>query len=151
MNDAPQTFASPSDATTGPLVELPADELAATALPARPGEIALPEEEADGAAKLPKHATLLADGRVLLPLRYPVTLTVRIGHAAGQKQVFDQLKLRRVNGEDRKVLMGQPVEMRAVVLAARCAGMRVDLMNALYENMDGKDTTALEQVLDYFL
>jgi len=140
MHDAP-----PSDA---PVINLAAEEPEAAAL--RPTEVVLPEDDAD-APRLPKHATVLADGRVLLPLLFPVELPLRIGSGPLERKRFDELKLRRVTGLDKKVVAEQPADMKVIVLAARLSGMRVDLMNALYENMDGKDTTALEQVLGYFL
>src|SRR5690348_5683218 len=87
------------------LVELPEEELAAPA--GKPGEVVLPEDEDDDEG-LPPEATLLADGRVLLKLLYPVTLTVRIGHAAGEQRTYAELKLRRLNGEDRKFAAGKP-------------------------------------------
>lgn len=128
-------------------VVLPEQELATAAL--RPGEVVLPEDEDDGEG-LPKHAKALADGRILLPLKYPVTLTVRIGNAAGETKTYSELKMRRLNGLDRKTADSQPQDMRMIVLGARSSSMRLDLFNALYENMDGEDTAYMERVIAHF-
>lgn len=127
---------------------LPPEELAA--VPPRPGEVVLPEDEDDGEG-LPKHAVQLADGRILLPLKHPVTLPVRIGNGPSETKTFGELKLRRLNGLDRKTSAAQPEDMQVITLAARSAGIRGDLFNALYENMDAEDTTALERVMGHFL
>ena len=152
MSDNPPildlTAGDEPEAIRPPEVLLSEEELATP--PARPGEVVLPEDEDDDEG-LPKHAVLLEGGRILLPLKYPVTLTVRIGNAAGQEKIFTELKLRRLNGLDRKTANSQPEDMRTITLLARSAGLRIDLFNALYENMDGADTAFAERVLAHFL
>ncbi len=148
MSDTPQSIDLTAD-EAAPEIVLPGDELAEA--PAKPGEVLLPEAEEDDGLGLPKHAVKLADGRIRLPLKYPRTLTVRIGQAAGKKEVFDALTMRRLNGEDRKVAAGKPDDQMVMTLAARSAGIRLDLFNALYEQMDAEDTTAIDRVIGHFL
>jgi len=148
MNDTPQSLDLTGDELSARAeVVLPQDET--LALQAQPGEVVLPEDEDDGEG-LPRHARPLADGRILLPLRHKVELVVRIGNEPGQKKVFTELKLRRLNGLDRKTAASQPEDMRTIVLCARSTGMRVDLFNALYENMDAEDTAYMERVIAHF-
>lgn len=151
MQETPYSLDLTDPAAADPAREvvLPADELATA--PPNPGEVVLPEDEADDGFGLPKRAVKLADGRIRLPLLYPVTFTVRIGHAAGEKKTFSELVLRRLNGEDRKFAAAKPEDQMVMALAARSAGFRLDLFNALYEQMDAEDTTAIDRVIGHFL
>jgi hypothetical protein len=147
MNDLDLT--ETAEAAAPREVVLPEYETAAA--PPAAGEVVLPEAEDEDDEGLPGQAEVLADGRVKLPLRYPVTMTVRIGHAAGQSRTFEALLLRRLNGEDRMFAAGKPPEQQLMALSSRSAGMRLDLFNALYQQMDGADTMALDRVVGHFL
>lgn len=141
------TELSPQD---GSAVEIHLGEEDAGLPAPKPGEVVLPAEDGETDA-LPENAAKLPDGRVALTLRYPVTLKVRIGTGGSEEKRFDLLKCRRLNGADMKFLATQPEDMRTVAAAAKSAGLRLDLMNALYEQMDGEDCTALDRVIGGFL
>ncbi|MBW6402031.1 phage tail assembly protein [Roseomonas sp. HJA6] len=148
MSDTPHTL-DLTATEAAPEIVLSENELAMPA--ARPGELVLPEDEQDDELGLPKDAVRLADGRIRLPLKYPRSLIVRIGAAAGKSETYDALTMRRLNGLDRKEAQSKPEDQMTMVLAARSAGMRLDLFNALWEQMDAEDVVRVERVIGHFL
>ena len=147
MNDAPQTFAPLSDATTGPVVELDRPEAATVVVPDGPDA---PDADAADGPKLPKLAVLQPDGGVVLTLRYPVTLPVRQAGAVQQRH-FESLTMRRLTGADKKRAANRAAEDQLTFLAAASAGLHTAVMNALYDQMDGEDCVAMEMVIGVFL
>lgn len=125
---------------------------AAPSAPAAAGAevVELPEDGADAAALggLPAHAVKLPDGRVCLPLRFPVTLKLRQG---GQErtETFDALTLRRMNGADLRALSNAGDAVGVVVLA-RLGGIGQAKAEALYDRMDLSDITAMTDVVGFF-
>lgn len=112
--------------------------------------VELPEDGADATAAggLPAHAVKLPDGRIQLPLRFPVTLTLR---QAGQEraETFSALTLRRMNGADLRALANAGDAVGVVVLA-RLAGIAHAKAEALYDRMDLSDLSAMTDVVGFF-
>ena len=117
--------------------------------PADPDVVELAEgEEPAGAARLPAHAVKLADGRVRLPLRFPVTLRLRQAGAVREER-FDALLARRMTGADLRALSNAG-EAAAVVAIARLCGIPHAKAEALHDRMDVSDVLAFTEVLGFF-
>ena len=127
------------------------DEPAPPAAPA-PAEadvVDLPDGEGTpDAPRLPRQAVLLPDGRVKLPLRYPVMLRMR---QAGQvrEESYAELEMHRLTGAD----------LRAIIAAGDNAGptalsrtTRIPLARCqvLYDRMDAADVMAAVEVVGFF-
>lgn len=122
----------------------------AAAAPAEADVVELPEGEgAADAPRLPRQAVLLPDGRVKLPLRYPVTLRMR---QAGQvrEESYAELEMHRLTGAD----------LRAIIAAGDNAGptalsrtTRIPLARCqvLYDRMDAADVMAAVEVVGFFM
>lgn len=123
----------------------------AAAAPAEADVVDLPEGEgaAADAPRLPRQAVLLPDGRVRLPLRYPVTLRMR---QAGQvrEESYAELEMHRLTGAD----------LRAIIAAGDNAGptalsrtTRIPLARCqvLYDRMDAADVMAAVEVVGFFM
>jgi len=108
--------------------------------------------DAEGEDTLPKHARRQADGSVILPLLYPVTLRYRApGAASVTEEHHTELHFHRLTGADMRQIAAAPAEDRSVVAIARSAQVRPALMHRLFDRMDAADVTAAGDVVAHFL
>ena len=136
----------------GIVVDLDEAAPAAAPAPVDPDVVELPEGDgaaaAPGAVRLPAHAVTLADGRVRLPLRFPVTLRLRQAGTV-REESFEALVMRRMNGADLRALASAG-EAAAVVAIARLCGIPHAKAEALHDRMDVSDVLAFTEVLGFF-
>jgi hypothetical protein len=132
------------------LVDLDEPDLPDYPAPASAEVVDLPDDgaEAPVAGALPAHAVKLPDGRVRLPLRFPVTLRLRQG---GQErtETFEALVLRRMTGADLRAMANAGDAVGELVLA-RLAGIAQAKATVLYDRMDLSDITAMTDVVGFF-
>lgn len=128
------------------------DEAAPPAAPA-PAEadvVDLPEGEGPAdAPRLPRQAVLLPDGRVKLPLRYPVMLRMR---QAGQvrEETYAELEMHRLTGADLRAIMAAGDDAGPMALS-RTTRIALARCKALYDRMDAADVMAAVEVVGFFM
>lgn len=88
---------------------------------------------------LPARATRNADGTITLPLRKPVTLTIRNSRGGERSQTFETLTLRDLTGADFRAIQAASPAAQPIVTLARSTGTREAVMNALYDRMAAAD------------
>ncbi len=130
---------------------LAAAAAAAAPAPADTDVVEMPEREAEpsDAPRLPRQAIEMADGRVRLPLRYPVTLRLRQG-GQERSEEFVELLMHRLTGADIRAITAAGDAAGAVSLG-RSARIPHAKAQALYDRMDGADIMAVVEVLGFFL
>lgn len=109
-------------------------------------------QDGAGAEELPKHAIRNADGSVLLPLLYPVTLRFKKGSSGEvREEQFDELVMHRLTGADMRAITSGSAGTVIVIGIARSARINEGKMSALFDKMDGADANAAAQVVSFFL
>jgi hypothetical protein len=125
--------------------------LADDATPATDAIETIDADASDGAESLPRQAQRQADGSIVLPLAWPVTLRyLTPGSQTPKEDYFGELHFRRLTGADmRKISSAQPDDRVAVLLACS-TGIKIGLMQRLYDRMDATDVTAAINVAGFF-
>jgi hypothetical protein len=111
--------------------------------------VLVPETDAE-AEKLPAHATELPDGRVVLPIKRPVTLKIKEGAGDVREQIYDTFTFHRLTGADMRAIQNAG-KNSATVAIARSVRIRPLIFDRLHDQMDGADVMSCAQVISYFL
>jgi len=97
------------------------------------------DEDAALGGELPAKAIRNPNGTITLPLRKPVTLTIRNARGGERTETYEQLILRDLNGADFRAIQAASPAAQGVVTLARATGIREAVMNALYDRMAAAD------------
>lgn len=110
--------------------------------------VVVDDETEDKKAKLPTRATRNDDGTISLPLIEDVTLTIKTG--SGTKSVtYSELIFYRMKGIDLRLIGQAPADKQTIVALARATRMSTPRMDALFDQMDGRDVTAAVAVITF--
>ena len=124
----------------------------APAEPVDPDVVVVAPAAEDEEDALPKTAALQPDGSVILTLAYPVVMRWKPSNSDQvREERRDTLRFYRLTGADMRVLMNAGKGNAVPTGLARSCRMAVGVFNALYDRMDGADSQAAAQVLNYFL
>lgn len=102
------------------------------------GAVVVDEDAALG-GELPARAIRNPNGTITLPLRKPVTLTIRNSRGGERAETYEELILRDLTGADFRAIQAASPAAQGVVTLARATGIREAVMNALYDRMTGAD------------
>lgn len=128
------------------------DEKPSPAAPAVVDESpAVVNEDADLAGGLPKRAVTNEDGSITLPLRFPVTLTIRSSSAGTRTETYADLTFHRLLGGDIRAIQSASKETQGAVMLARSARIREPIMNVLFDKLDAADIADSGQIVGTFL
>lgn len=89
--------------------------------------------------ELPARAIRNPDGTITLPLRKPVTLTIRNSRGGERAEAYEKLTLRDLTGADFRAIQAASPAAQPIVTLARATGIREAVMNALYDRMAASD------------
>lgn len=89
--------------------------------------------------ELPARAIRNPDGTITLPLRKPVTLTIRNSRGGERAETHEKLTLRDLTGADFRAIQAASPAAQGIVTLARSTGIREAVMNALYDRMVAAD------------
>lgn len=130
----------------------PAPALAPGALDAA-GVVVVPEDGEDAAAALPKRAVKQEDGRIRLPLLYPVTLRYkRPSSEEVREERVDALVFGRMNGADmRAIAAAAKGDQGQMVTLARSARISEGKFRPIFDMMDAADLDDAFSVVATFL
>lgn len=101
--------------------------------------------------ELPARAVRLDGGRVRLPLRYPVTLTIKSSSGAARQERYEALDFSRLNGAAMRAIGAASDDAKTVVAIAKSTGIRDAVMSALYDKMDAADINDAGKIVLHFL
>lgn len=108
-------------------------------------------EDKEPAGGLPKGAKELDDGRVRLPLLYPVTLRYKKpGSDAVREETYGELVFGRLHGADVEAIAASGSSAFLVTGIARSTRMHVAKMKLVFAQMDARDINAAARVFDHF-
>ncbi|MCY1666242.1 hypothetical protein [Rhizobium sp. SL86] len=108
------------------------------------------DEDAGDLDKLPRRATVNADGTVTLPLLYPKIVASRKDGKVRERE-FKQLTFHRLTGADQRAIAAASEEMMNVVAFAQSTKISQAVMNKLFDKMDAADIADCGRVLNSFL
>lgn len=135
------------DSTNAVVIEDETED-AASATSASATTIVVDDETEDKKAKLPARAVRKDDGTISLPLLEEVSLTIKTG--SGTKTVtYSELIFYRMKGIDLRLIGQAPAEKQTIVALARATRMSTPRMDALFDQMDGRDVTAAVAVITF--
>ena len=108
---------------------------------------------AEGGAgeKLPKRAVRNDDGTITLPLRMPVTLTVKRPSQGAQSETFDHLTFHAMTGADLAQISVVSDENRGAALVARSAQEPLAVVVAMFRKMDARDARDAQVCAGFFI
>ncbi|MDU7520203.1 MAG: hypothetical protein E7K72_02215 [Roseomonas mucosa] len=116
------------------------------------GEDIVTISEEDDEDALPKHAQLQADGSVVLPLLYPLTLKFKDVKSDKQREeTFSEFRMHRLNGADMRIVSGADRGDLALTAIARSTRIHMGKMRPIFDRLDAADTMALSQVVNHFM
>lgn len=135
----------------GIVVDIYEEGAPAAAAAMDPDVVEIPDDDG-GAQGMPKHAEMLPDGSVRLPLRMPVVLRFRQGATgATREETLAALHMHRLTGTDMRAISAASKDAMAPVAIARSARMSEAKFSAIYDRMDGADIGFAARVLEHFL
>ncbi|MQT14386.1 hypothetical protein [Segnochrobactrum spirostomi] len=109
-------------------------------------------DEDDGVAGgLPARAKKNDDGSVTLPLRYPVSLTIRSSGGKTRVERYEELRFHRLNGAALRAITSTEGDAKIVVAMARSTRLSDAVMSAVYDRMDGADIAGAAKIVFHFL
>lgn len=110
--------------------------------------VVIEDEAEDKKAKLPPQALRNADGTITLPLKRPVTLTIK--NATGErKETVTELTFHEMSGIDLRLIAQAAPDMQTIVTMARATRMPTHRMSVLFDRMLGRDVTAAVAVVSF--
>lgn len=113
---------------------------------------AVVDEDADIGEELPARARRNDDGSITLPLRVSVPVTIRKNGQDTHTETYASFTFHRLNGADFRAISSQKSdEGKSVVLLARSARVREQIMNAVFDRMDAVDISDAIAVVSTFL
>lgn len=113
--------------------------------------LAVANEDADLNGGLPRRAVTNEDGSITLPLRQPVTMTIRSNSSGTRTETFDQLTFHRLRGSDIRTIQAASKDRQGEVILARSARISEPVMNVLYDRLDAADIADGAQIVAAFL
>ncbi len=108
------------------------------------------DEDGDLVGGIPRRATRNDDGSITLPLRHPVTISIRSAQRGIRQERFAELTFHRLTGADLNAVSAASKESQQSVILARSARMREAIMAGLYEKMDGADILDAGLIVESF-
>jgi hypothetical protein len=108
--------------------------------------------EGDDEDALPKQAQLQADGSVILPLEFPLTLKFKhVKSGELREETFSEFRMHRLNGADMRVVTSADKGDIALTAVARSTRIHLGKMRPIYDRLDAADAMALGQVVNHFM
>ncbi|HWJ72410.1 MAG TPA: phage tail assembly protein [Kaistia sp.] len=114
------------------------------------GATSVVDEDADLGDGIPARARRNGNGSITLPLRYPVTLTIKSATNGTRDETYAELTFHRLTGADLRAMDAASAQSKQVVFLARSTRIREAVMNVLFDKMDGGDLLDAGNVVGSF-